>query len=374
MKILTYEYRNVDEAGWKFSKVEFGKINLLVGDTSTGKTRLLNTLFNLGRFAVTKEYKRGCWDVTFEQHSKIYRWLLETETQELGDVVIRDYIWRIEGDEEIPLVERDKSSFKFDGRDMPKLSKKQTSVSLLENEELIQPIHEGFSAILRRNFSYDALSKAASFQSIPMRLLDEIEKEKDIGKIFTGEMTLSANLFLLLKYFPSHYSAICDYYKAVFSFISEMSVLDLSDVKRSLAVPGRVPVFGIKERNVDEWVTTEGLSSGMQKVLLILTDIQLLPEGGIYLIDEYENSLGINAIEFLPTFLLELEKDIQFLITSHHPYIINQIPVTNWYIFHRRGSEVTIKFGDELVDRFGKSKQRAFVQLINDPFFTEGVE
>ena len=81
MKILTYEYRDVDEARWRFSRVEFGKINLLVGDTSTGKTRLLNTLFNLGRFAVTKEYKRGSWDVTFEQHSKIYLWLLETETQ-----------------------------------------------------------------------------------------------------------------------------------------------------------------------------------------------------------------------------------------------------------------------------------------------------
>lgn len=374
MKILAYEYRAVGEARWSFSRVEFGKINLLVGDTSTGKTRLLNTLFSLGQFAVTKDYRRGSWDVTFEQHGETYRWLLETEAEELGNVVIKDYIWRVAGDEEIPIVERDKTSFVFDGREMPKLSGKETSVSLLENEESIQPIHEGFSAILRRNFSYDALSKAASFQSIPMRLLDEVEKEKDIRKIFVTGMTLSANLFLLSKYFPSRYSAICDYYKAVFPFISEMSILDLSDVQRSVAVPGRVPVFCIKERNVDEWVTTEGLSSGMQKVLLILTDIQLLPEGGIYLIDEYENSLGINAIEFLPTFLLELEKDVQFFITSHHPYIINQIPVTNWYIFHRKGSEVTIQFGDELAERFGKSRQKAFVQLINDPFFTEGVE
>ena len=374
MRILAYEYRDVDDARWKFSRVEFGKINLLVGDTSTGKTRLLNTLFNLGRFAVTKGYKRGCWDTTFEQRENTYRWLLETEAPEVDDIVIKDYIWRLEGEEEVPIVERDRISFRFDDKEMPKLSQSQSSVSLLENEDLIQPIHEGFSAILRRNFSYDALSKAAGFQSIPLRLLEEIEKERDITRVFASEMTLSANLFLLSEYFPSHFSAICDYYKAVFPFITKMSILDLSDVRKSIAVPGRVPVLCIKERNVDEWVTTEGLSSGMQKVLLILTDIQLLPEGGIYLIDEYENSLGINAIEFLPTFLLELEKDIQFFITSHHPYIINQIPVTNWYIFHRKGSEVTIKFGEEVVDRFGKSKQKAFIQLINDPFFTEGVE
>ena len=112
----------------------------------------------------------------------------------------------------------------------------------------------------------------------------------------------------------------------------------------------------------------------MQKVLLIITDIQMLPNGGVYLIDEYENSLGLNAIEFLPTYLLELEKDMQLFITSHHPYIINKFPVKNWYVFHRTGYEVKIKYGEELVTRFGISKQQAFTKLINDPFYTEGKE
>lgn len=112
----------------------------------------------------------------------------------------------------------------------------------------------------------------------------------------------------------------------------------------------------------------------MQKVLLILTDIFVFPEGGIYLIDEYENSLGINAIDFFPSFILEVEKDIQFIVTSHHPYIINEIPVKNWYVFHRKGTEVVIKHGSELAERFGKSKQKAFIKLINDSFYTEGVE
>lgn len=374
MRILTYEYRDADEARWQFSEVRFGRINLLVGDTSTGKTRLLNTLFNLGRFAVSREYKQGYWDFVFEQDGVTYHWLLETEVQEAGNSVIQDYIWRVEGEEEIPIVERDEDSFTFDGREMPKLAKDQSSVALLENEDLIQPLHKGFASIMRRRFSYGALSKAAAFQSIPPQLLEEVEKNRDTRKIFTSNMSLSTNLFLLSEYFPTYFSSICDYYKSVFPFITEIAVLDLSDVHKNIAVPARVPVFCIKERNVDKWITIEGLSSGMQKVLLILTDIYLIPEGGIYLIDEYENSLGINAIEFLPTFLLELEKDVQFFITSHHPYIINQIPVSSWYVFHRKGSEVTIKFGEELVDRFGKSKQKAFIQLINDPFYTEGVE
>jgi len=110
-------------------------------------------------------------------------------------------------------------------------------------------------------------------------------------------------------------------------------------------------------------------------VLLMLTDLYLLPsEGAIYLIDEYENSLGINSIDFFPNILLEEESNSQFIITSHHPYIINKIPVRNWFIFHRTGLDVKIIYGNELVERFGKSKQEAFIKLINDPYFRRGVD
>lgn len=117
-----------------------------------------------------------------------------------------------------------------------------------------------------------------------------------------------------------------------------------------------------------------GISSGMKKVLLILTDLHILPEGGVYIIDEYENSLGLGAIDFFPQFILTFEKDVQFIVTSHHPYLINEIPPSSWYVFHRKGQHVSIRHGEELAAHFSKSKQQAFIQLINDPLFTKGVE
>ncbi|NQT26088.1 ATP-binding protein [candidate division KSB1 bacterium] len=116
------------------------------------------------------------------------------------------------------------------------------------------------------------------------------------------------------------------------------------------------------------------LSSGMQKTLLILTDVHTLPPGSIYLIDEYENSLGVNSVNFFPNLLLEEDFKIQFLITSHHPYIINKIPIKNWYVFHRKGTEVKIIYGEKLITRYGKSKQQTYIKLLNDPFFLEGKE
>ena len=148
----------------------------------------------------------------------------------------------------------------------------------------------------------------------------------------------------------------------------------MNEITNRGPLPGVAPALSIKEKNVKKWVMLNDLSTGMQKVLLILTDICTLPPGSIYLIDEYENSLGINAIDFFPDFLLEYETDAQIILTSHHPYIINNINPENWFVFHRKGSEVAIRYGEELTKRIGTSRQKAFIQLINDPFFTEGIE
>jgi hypothetical protein len=61
MKILEYHCQDLDGQGWDFDRVKFGNINLLVGDTATGKTCLLNTIFNLGRFVVCDHGVCGVW-------------------------------------------------------------------------------------------------------------------------------------------------------------------------------------------------------------------------------------------------------------------------------------------------------------------------
>jgi hypothetical protein len=54
--------------------------------------------------------------------------------------------------------------------------------------------------------------------------------------------------------------------------------------------------------------------------------------------------------------------------------LINNIHPENWFVFHRKGPEVIIKHGTELTKSLGKSKQQYFINLINDPFYTEGIE
>ena len=378
MKIIEYKCHDLGDPGWEFDKVRFDRVNLLVGDSATGKSRFLNTIFNLGRFVVKNERRTGLWEVIFEHNEVVYEWKIEVRSQEDDEEnqnrVMKEELYQLNDDARELIVERTRDVFRFDGRDLPKLPSNECSISLLKEEPKIKPIYEAFSTISRRRFSHDALSTATNLEAVNPKLVKALEKHRDIKRLYHSESNLNVNLYILSKLFPNIYDEIIGHFKHVFPFVNNVKIGDISELGPSIGLTGSVPVFMIQEKKVNNWIPIMELSSGMQKVLLIVTDISILPEGGVYFIDEYENSLGINAIDFFPEFILSLEKDAQFFITSHHPYIINEMPPENWYVFHRDGLKVNIKFGKELSERFGKSKQKAFIQLINDPFYTKGVQ
>jgi predicted ATPase len=395
MKILEYYCKDSAESGWTFSKVKFGNINLLVGNTATGKSRLLNTIFNLGRFVAANEFKNGSWDILFEHNGIKYRWILESQIKEEDrEIITKEEMYKYEihkedetYNKEKILVRRDQDNFLYLDDKMPKLSLKETSASLLKEEKDFQPIIEAFSIIKRRLFHNDALKKVLDLQAIPMHIITKLDKinkapnttnsakrKEGLKEINNADLNINAILFLLHNFFRDVFNCIVRNYKQIFLFIEDTRIAKLEDIEPKFSIIGKIPVFQIREKGSKKWVSIHEISSGMQKVLLILTDLLIAPDESIYIIDEYENSLGINAIDFFPQFILTLEKDIQFFITSHHPYIINEIPVNNWYVFHRNNMNVTIKHGEELEQKFGKSRQQTFMQLINDPFFSQGVE
>ena len=377
MRIISYKSGSKGGDAIQFPEIKFGKINLVVGNSGAGKTRLLNTIFN-GALNVTHKDKffAGFWDVVLEHGEVKYRWTLETGQEQEGDEVrvVKESISQFGDDkQERLLVERTPDYFKFDGKDLPKLSPQDSSISILQDEELIKPIYEALTYIMRRNFSGADLDKAASYQVMPEKFLEKIQRTKKLLDLFHSGLFLNCRLYILSKTFEEIYNKVCEEFKNVFPFVSQVRMFNSE--KFGLDYPGIVPVFALKEKHSDKWVPLERFSSGMKKVLLILADIFILPEKGcVYLVDEYENSLGVNAINFFPSVLFEAPSKSQFIITSHHPYIIGKIPVKDWVVLHRKGDNVQVKQGEELVDKFGKSKQQAFVQLMNDPFYIEGVE
>ena len=376
MRLLWLQHGDFLE-NWDFTKIELTNINLFVGESGSGKTKLLNVIFNIGRKVCTDfGNHQGYWHILFEHKKVKYFWEYEAKHDSSNKVVItKEIIKRTEPDgSEKKLVDRDADKFDFLGQILPKLSKISTSIFILKEDPTIAPIYEAFGQIMRRNFFSDELERAAAYQNINRDLVSALEKQKDVMVLFGQELTISIRMYFLKEYFPDKFKIIVDYFKSIFTFIDGCEVRDLSEIQKKTSIPGRVPVFAINERKVKKPIPIQQMSSGMQKVILIILDVLTLPEESLYLIDEYENSLGINAINFLPSFLSEHGANNQFIITSHHPYLINAIPIRNWFVFHRSGPNVKIKHGKDIEASYGKSKQQAFIKLINDPFYTEGIE
>lgn len=381
MKIENYEYKGVLD-NWNFVLPPLKKINLMVGNSGTGKTKCLNTIFNLGRSAVININEKGLetvgnWKINFSLDKYKYEWhFISKVTSDNRIVVEKEKLCKTSNPKKT-IVERNDKIFKFNKNKLPKLPQNISSIALLKDENSIKPIYNAFASMMKRSFQSDLLVNRYKIQYL-MRKKNSREKILDILFRNNPEITIHIKLKILKEEFPEKYKLIKNYFLETFDFVEDIVIKDATEIPKlinpELFPSAPMPVICIKERNVKDLYIASEMASGMQKVLLLITDIVLLPEGGIFLIDEYENSLGLNAIDFFPNFLKNNNFDHQYFLTSHHPYIINNIPIENWLVLHRLGDCVTIKSGDELKDKYGKSRQQHFTQLINDPFYRDGIE
>ena len=365
--ISSFYYNGRPFNEWEFQDTKLNNVNLIVGASGSGKTRYLNSIFNISSFVVHGQpFRSGHWKLTIKTDAYEYLWEYDGREYDGGENQIQKETVkrkRIGLQEEFEnLIDRTSDTFSLYGDKLPRLQRDKPGITLLKEEDKIGPLYETFAKVQIRKFHDEGLRDALSLQDVSQELINLSKSEDGILSLWKQQPLLSARMFLLKEKFPEKYKLAVETFQQVFPSIKECYM--------SIKPPGQVPVFSIKENKIKGKIPVFELSSGMQKVLLIIADIITLPKGSIYIIDEYENSLGINAIDFLPEFLTTHGKDIQFLVTTHHPYLINSMPMKKWRVFHRNGSKVSIKDGAEFEEKYGKSKQRAFIQLINDPFYT----
>jgi len=295
------------------------------------------------------------------------------KTSEPLPVISRE---KLTGPKGVAIIDRNRDRFVFNGSEVPKLSPITSGINLLKEEPLVKPVYDGFGSLYRRSFFGADLSQAVTQTILPKHVWEALKKAdlsstKDFGAPGNFYQVPLAMRFTVLKNkYPIIYKNVCESFISVFPNIREV----LLKTERPAGTPllgdtPYSPTVLVREKGVSDPVPLSELSSGMQKVLLLIVDLLTLPEETIYMVDEYENSLGINAINFLPEFLDDFGGNRQFVLTTHHPYLINKIPVQNWFVFSRQGANVSIRPGEELERKYAQSSQEAFTQLINDPVY-----
>ncbi|WP_242028596.1 AAA family ATPase [Anabaena sp. FACHB-1250] len=380
MKIQSFKFSNNKE-NWHIQEVKFESLNLLVGGSGVGKTRILKALNLICDTAkgVNRNLDDLEWSINFSHLGQNYRWELKSSSSKKEEIflnvneseqteIIYEKLVRYDDDSELEILIRTISDSKFNNEKLPKLKRTESAITLLSEENLIIPVLQAFRRLI---FNFETAETQrfmlkADYDDLT-QIINKLEEFSDkinisrFKEIFTGSLSLPViKSFCLQKFLPDDFNEIKEYYIDVFSEVNDVRV---SSERTS---DGDFRLFlEIQENGVEEWIPQQRISSGMFRTLIFLIEVITAPEESVILIDEFENSLGINCMAELTDFILDKSSDIQFILTSHHPYIINNIPWDNWQIVNKSGNKVRVRKAPDIPELNTASSLDKFTQLIN---------
>lgn len=358
-----------EKSGWNIVDVNFNcMLTLLVGASGVGKTKILDVISRLSHISRGESVNAFSWKVVFEHKCTEYVWEGEFEDDKNSQSIFRldekdscKIVKEIIYENNEIIVNRSSYSLIYKNQKLIKLDDTKSVVYLLKEEESIKPIYIGFQNCYKLD---------TGDNTIHISPIVDISKRTPLNVSMIKQMSYFSpmeKLFLLKENKIKEFDVIVGKFKDIFPTVNDVDFTMAKGFNDMV-----FPILRIKERNVSEWIVQMNISSGMLRTLIQITMLVLSNDGDVIMIDEFENGLGVNCINDLADLVMEPESNVQIIMTSHHPYIINTIPVKNWMIITRNGSNVNHDTAHQL--RIGEhSKHDAFMQLIQTHEFKTGL-
>jgi predicted ATPase len=270
-------------------------------------------------------------------------------------------------DDEV-LIERKGNIIKFKNQDVPKLLPNKSAIYLLKEDPIDNIVNE-INKILLYDHTYSMGIQDSFFGYDKTKMSTEYKSTNDI---FNSKLNIPTKLVWASINDKILFSKIEKIFCDIFPFIEGIRIDILDNTDLSAAPPFfRDALFiQIKEKNIEKWIPQFKISSGMFNALMHLCELYLCAENSIILIDELENSLGINCLGPISDEIVDNTKNTQFIITSHHPTIINSIEYNSWKVVTRNANNVLVSKYD--VDTM-ESAHDPYVQLINSIQYSDGI-
>lgn len=377
MKIQSIQYKNTEQE-WGFDKINFFDLTLLVGISGVGKSQILRSIYSLKKIATGASENGVRWEIDFQtSKGNTFTWKGEFENITTKDEFLPEFIEN-QSEKNKPkitfeelkgvngvIIKRDAESFLFNNKEMPKLNPNESALHILKEEHEIKEIFDNFKLIILRDHTEKEGVKQSGLS------IEKLKRKYDsFDKIKESDLDTFHKLALTYEVSKETFGEISGRFIEVFPQVEDIKIEPVRENEFSNFV-FEASVIQIKEKGVNKWIPHNRMSSGMLRTLIHIAEMYLWNDGTVILIDEFENSLGLNCIDVLTEDLLFDDSHIQFIATSHHPYIINKIPYQCWKIVTRKGS--LIKPFDAKDFDFGKSHHDRFLSLINHPYFRQGI-
>ena len=383
MKITKFQFED-KSLEWRLNELSLNKLTLLVGASGVGKTQILRALMGLKQVTEGSSLNGIAWLIEFETLAKqIYIWQGEFENKGISiflddedddnkknkPKIIFEKLFL--GDELI--VDRTSDKIIFNGQPTIKLSQQESILSLLKEEEKVKPAHESLKKLHFADHTNSVnAGRGFSFSFLNANRLSK--KYNSLKKVQESELDTPLKLFFLSKVDKKTFATIKQRFIDIFPQVEDIKIAPLDTKDKEMPdFLKDYPFIQIKEKSVKNWISQNRISSGMFRSLMQLSELYLCGEGTVFLIDEFENSLGINCINEITNDILASKRQLQFILTSHHPYIIDAISFNNWKLVTRNAGVIKT----HNIDKFGIGKQsshKAFMQLLQLEEYQTGQE
>ncbi len=362
MKIRWIEYENLT-TGLMIERIQFyDDVTLLVGLTGAGKTQILHAIYYSLLIVRSNFIPQPCHAVLgLEIGDDLFEWSYRIERNTSTDILLDEtdeciFTYEKLTKNNVLIYERNGSDVKVEGYERVPQPKYDESLLVQYSDD---KQFKSLTAELRKIYSIDMEIEirgrigSDSFNAMKSRVLSVIKNGEVRDFKRYSHLPVVLKLYIAKRHFNELFTEIFDNVKELFMEIEDFDVIE---DKISETYQVCMTVNGKKLMQND-------ISNGMLKTIYYVVELLTMSENSVALIDEFENGLGVNCIDVLCDLLLSKRDDLQFIITSHHPKIINTIEMERWKIIDRNTS--TVMNSDYREYGIGNSQHDAYFNLIN---------
>lgn len=377
MPITSFSFTDQKE-NWHLEETTFfDNLNLLVGISGVGKTKILKAIELACQVATQSkcQFNGEQWKMGFKYAGQEYQWTFKSSlvkpnfsqfASSKPSSILYEEIIKKDGDKTTTLIKRNESSFLLNNEEIPAIRPNESAINLLSQLEIIKPIHQAFKKII---FSDIWQPKHVGSRMNPS--INRVETPPVPLETFQEESIKQptvAKAYQLQQQYHDEFEQIKQKLAAIFSSIE--------DLKVELTKKAGIYEFSfcIKEKTSEKWISQWQMSAGMFRTIVHLVEMTLAPQGSVIVIDELENCLGTNCMPGLVDFILNQTSRMQVIMTSHHPYIIRNISPKTWKLVKRKGGQVTVLNAADIGQlQKTDSNQDQFIRLTSLPEYEGGI-
>ncbi|MFT6901180.1 MAG: ABC-type lipoprotein export system ATPase subunit [Colwellia sp.] len=361
------------------NKIIFDDLNILVGTSGAGKTTIMHALYSVKAIAKGVSSPFDTWSIEFIDN--IDREIIwsgkfsdEIDTDEEDEDEVSELLSEeIKIDGKIILTKSNGVTV-YNGTPLPSLNKYKSNIYLLREDNLLNPVFNALDSIVIIFNETREYSSSSSSPIIPQKLLKKAEeffldknvKINDFSR-FDSTIDCREKIFFAYKYDKISFENFEFIYTSIFPSVLSIEPETIKRTSEKTQIE-RIALFMTLKMTDGTIVHQPYISSGMFKSMMILADLIFSNNKNLVIIDEIENSLGVNC---LADIIQEIKSsESQYILSTHHPRIINDVPVDSWKIVSRKSGVISTRTADRIKN--SSSNHDNFLQLINSPDYLDG--